>query len=159
MFPPQQVPNPVQQLDPTTQSYIGTVIQCFHQQPGRPPTVFDCRSQRWLASPEQPYERRLQISGEWRPFPMVDWLEAEKIALLAIRNDEGHLQVVPTEEEREDVARRILELGVVDSAGGIVAFARILPRECAHLEPLDISRLYLRCQHQQARCTILLSPR
>lgn len=83
---------------------------------------------RFLRSDEPPYQRpSTRAGGEWRLLDL-GWLKEPvdageggppNVSEIVLFNLEGsHLQKIPTPEEREDTARRVLEVGMATLGGG-----------------------------------------
>lgn len=152
----------------TVPDRITVVETVYHQAEGDQPTAIESRFSRRLQTKEQPCVRKLVAGPEWH---LVDresmdrpgcWLE--RVGMLVIRNEEGEFtQVVPTSQERAEVAARVLSLGVGVSISAdehiVMPFARILPgKESCRFQPTDISNLWIRCQAGKAKYTVTMLP-
>lgn len=135
---------------------IGVVSLLYHQQPGVDPISIDSRFSRWLESTEQPYLRKITIKEEWTPLDL-GWI-GDKVGMLLIKNEEGHFQIQPTEEQRQEVMARIVELAVESAAGIIVLWGLVRPLESIQFEPSNAQYLRLRCRKGQAKITLAVMP-
>lgn len=76
-----------------------------------PGDQFSSRFDRELKSGEQVYHRVRQVAGPvWRPLDL-GWCADCGVGMILVRNDEGKFAVAPTEEEREEMSRRVLLVG------------------------------------------------
>ena len=135
---------------------FGVIGQTFQQLPGKPALVVESRFMRWLDSEEQAYQRTLVLTEEWKQLE-VGWLSDDGIARLVIKNDEGRFLTTPTEEEKQAMAERVVEVGI-SQVYGYRAYFRIRPGEDLQSEPTNASNLYLRSTKGKVRCTITAIP-
>jgi hypothetical protein len=111
---------------------------------------------------------RLLVTEEWQQL-LAGWVK--ETGYLMLQNTEGSdLQVQPTEEEREEIRGRIVEIGVLrpeankdltmhdDEELPVVAFL-VRPGEGFGCDPAELSCLWVRCRRGEARCTLALFPR
>lgn len=127
----------------------------YYQAPGDDPVAFKGPFARLLESEEQPCIRKLVVGEPWQAVEGL-WLSAA--GLLGVRNDEGTFTgVIPTPEQRQEVAARIVEVGVVD-VERVTRFAFLRPGESCRFEPADMAALRLRCQRGQAKVTVAAFP-
>jgi hypothetical protein len=134
----------------------------YHQPVDLPPTTMlgdAVRFSRELESDEQPYERRMLATENWKPLD-CGWIS--EVGMLLLRNDEGFFSVRPTPEQRAEVALRVIELAfsstfVTPGSDG----ERILvpPGESCRFFPKDAKSLRVRCCSGRAQYTISLAPR
>ena len=142
---------------------FGVVGQTFQQLPGKPALVVEHRFMRWLDSEEQAYQRSLVLTEEWKQLDF-GWLEQNQIARLVIKNDEGRFLTNPTEDEKKEMAERIILLGhspiETDLEGQQYRFAtwKIRPGEDFQGEPTTGNSIYLRSTKGKVRCTITAIP-
>jgi len=126
------------------------------------PESVDTGFSRDLASEEQPYRRRLKATEEWQRLD-CGWIKEASQVFIA--NEEGKgLQVNPTDEEREDIARRIIEVSFCEDGEGpndtfISSVWLVSPGESMRGLPSRVDRLCVRCQHGTARFTLYIVPR
>jgi hypothetical protein len=125
--------------------------------------VVDSRFSRRLETSEQPYQRLHHKGGavateQWKQLDF-GWLK-ENTGMISITNDEGTFyEVNPTEEEREDVEKRVIEVGY-QSLNDIQDFVWFVPPgEDFRGSPSHPSRLWIRCQHGEARFTLTVFPK
>lgn len=128
------------------------VEQIVHHLNDRQPTlVVDARYSRWLGSAQNPYVDEFEAGAEWQP---VQTGRLAAAGLVVVVNQEGtDLIVVPTDEERQTRARRVLDLvlrregtGPPPDAAEEVAAVEVPPGETARFKPGPGVRLWLRCQ-------------
>ena len=119
--------------------------------------VLDRAYSRSLDSAEQPYIRRTVVDSEWKPLDR-GWI-GEDCGLLIITNEEGkNLAAVPTTEQRDELAARLVEVGVQTAAGETVVGWRVLPGDCSLCQPAP-GLLAVRCPGGKAQITITVLPR
>jgi len=131
---------------------IVVVEQVCHQLPGNEdPTAIESRFAKWLTNDEVPYVRKPRIGVQWVPLE-TGWLSS--VSLLCLSNDEGKsMRVYPTEQEKEALANRVIQVGVSSHAispgmpiGEPTIFTEIHPGESCRFTPHDLSRLFIRCR-------------
>lgn len=110
-------------------------------------------------SDDQVYFRKNKVGLDWT---VVDhgWVCPKKVGCLLIQNNEGNfsrLPKVPTLEQMENDRRRIIELGIIVN-GEVQVISVIPPQESCRLVPIDVSNLYVRCQHEQAKFSLYVFP-
>jgi len=130
------------------------VDNVYHQVPDGPPSTVGgdaSRFSRELDSDEQVYERHKVAKNEWEPLD-CGWID--KCGMLVVRNDEGHFAVNPTEEQRKEVYRRIVEV----SFDGVKSRIQVPPQETCRFYPTDVKSIFLRCREGNARYTLCLVP-
>lgn len=138
-------------------SRIGVVSLLYHQQPGVEPTSIDSRFSRWLESTEQPYLRKIVIKEEWSSLDL-GWI-GDKVGMLLVKNEEGHFQIQPTDEQRQEMMARIVDITLVYHNVIIPEpFAFIPPLESAQFAPYAAQNLRLRCRQGQAKITLAVMP-
>lgn len=127
-------------------SRIVVVEKIYHQLQGEQPIGCEHQYSQELRTDEQPYERRCVATEEWQPLD-CGWLE--DVSMLHIVNEEGQFkQVNPTDEERAEAAKKILEVG------------HYLPHECSDWLilpgqsmrgcPMTAGQLHIRCRSGKA---------
>ena len=90
------------------QSRVTVVEQVYHQILNEQPHLVESRFSRGLQSDEQAYERRLKVDEGGMPLD-CGWL-TEASQLLIINEEGRNLQVIPTDEERKELAKKVLEI-------------------------------------------------
>ena len=129
------------------------VEQVYYQVSGGQPRLVESRFSRKLESDEQPYERHLKVGVEGAPLD-CGWIE--KASQLVITNEEGrNLQVNPTDEEREELQRKVLELGYEDCP---VPLCLIHPGESIRFCPFSLEGLGVHSRFGVIRFTLHLFP-
>lgn len=115
---------------------------------------------------EQPYERILRIGPEWQKLD-PGWLQ--DASLLLLHNLEGtSLQVQPTPEERDEIAKRVIVVGVCneseyanmhDPEPVMLPFGFARPGRSLRLEPTELFQYRVRCANGTAKAVMHLFPR
>lgn len=135
------VPEEVEQVDVSTE-IIGispqpairdrlTVVDKVYHQPMSGGEAFCCETtfDRWLDSDESVYSRKIKVGSEWKRLHF-GWFtdESKPVGMLVIRNDEGkHLQANLSQEEKTNLAKKMLEIGILPDTSQIgVLTARLL---------------------------------
>ncbi len=150
--------------DTPVKNRLTVVESVYFQEFGEQPQSAGSRFSRNLESDEQPYSRKLQATSDWKPLD-CGWLAGCPTSSLVISNDEGkHRQSNPTEEEREELAGRVLEIWCSD---GITRTMHSPPREAQWLVspgesmrayPVSADSLFIRCKSGTACFNIRLYP-
>ncbi len=135
-----------------------TVVERLgYQQIGARPFALESAFSVWLDSQEEPYSRTFRVAEEWQP---LDYGWMASASLLVLRNEEGLFHGVnPTEEVRQQVAARVLELGRWVAGDTVTAFASVQPQHSLRFEPLDLSAFRIRCRCGAAKYRLTLMPR
>jgi hypothetical protein len=152
---------------PKLRGRLVVVESVYHQRTGEQPIqVRPSRFERDLATAEQPFVREFRAEADWKPLE-TGWLD--RAGTLVFHNLEGSgLTAIPTQEEREEILSRVVELGVAEredtgrrtqwsSPVEVVPFASVRPGESCRLEPVNLFRLRVRCR-PGARCVLTLLP-
>jgi hypothetical protein len=133
--------------------------QVSYQLPDDPPKAFRCGFDRELSSGsgEEVYERtRLKATQDWQEVDF-GFLKGKPLAYVAIQNREGlFTQTNPTEEEKIEVAKKVLDIGIYRSDVGAIEFTGVPPTECYSGWPSG--RLYIRCRSGEARYSLFAVP-
>lgn len=126
----------------------------YHQPATEQPFSVNLGFSRQLESDEQPWIRKIKIGEEWQPLD-PGWVK--EVALLVLVNDEGEhrFQRVPTEQEKQDMKDRIVELGYLSPAQAKPNWL-IPPGENFRGMPVDLASLRVRCRRGEARCVLYL---
>lgn len=128
----------------------------YHSTRGQSPRLFDHGySVPLLGEEHQPYERQGYAIESWEHLDL-GWMNNENAGLLVIINNEGKfLDRYPTDEERENSAKRVLELGYSNSSP-----RWLIPPQCQmQAWPSEIEDLCIRSSFEQARFTLLVFPK
>lgn len=137
-------------------SRITVVETVYHQTVPDQPTALESRFSRFLASDEQVYVRRLTVGEDWQRLD-TGWLKVA--SLLLVSNDEGRgQQVQPTDQERADIAARVIEVAHGEYRSAILPDWLIPPGESLRGCPASLGNIWLRCRQGVARCTVVLFP-
>lgn len=109
-----------------------------------------------IRTEDEALKKQIKVTSEWKPIPTY-WVE--QCCLLSISNDEGWFQVIPTVEEKQQLALKVVEVGLIDRDNEkITPFTRIRPQHSLRFEPLDIGILRLRSPFGTIKATINLIP-
>jgi len=110
---------------------------------------------RFLTTDEQPYVRKLTATEEWTKID-TGWLT--ECSTLVIVNEEGGFRSrLPTEEQKEETAKKILEVGF-HQHNYDVGWLVVLPQESLRMCPSHLGKLFIRCQFGTAKFTIYIIP-
>ena len=145
-------------VDPQLLTSRLTVVETVYHQPAESPPVTmtgdAVRFSRELASDEQAYERRQSVGEAWESLN-PGWIE--KCGMLLLRNDEGQFMAQPTDEQRQEVMARVIEVAFFIHD---VSKAAILvpPGESCRFCPAEFKHVWLRCRQGKARYTLCLIP-
>ena len=140
---------------PAMRARLVVVESVYHQMPdGQPTTAQAPPHVCELETDEQPYARKYKATEEWRPLD-CGWLD--RASMLHVVNEEGRFLVQPTDAEREEVNRKVIELAV-SVQGSLTPFAEIPPHETARFRPVDPKALRVRCRHGATKFTLTLFP-
>lgn len=146
-----------EKAEPAVKNRVTVVEQLYHRAFGDQPVQFESRWSRELNSSEQAYERRLTIGDQWEDFD-AGWIK--RVGMFAIRNEEGrNLQRIPTEEERDKINEKVVEIFFVSegtSAPFPEAHLFVYPGETAKGCPAV--KMKVRCRSGSARCTVFIIP-
>lgn len=105
------------------------------------------------------YKRRITVRQEWKSLPLGWFAEDDlPIGLIVIINQEGTVapSTVPTEEEKADVEKRVVEIAVdQDNISDLLLPPRL------HFFGMfpEPQHVRLRCQHGEARCAVHIFPK
>jgi hypothetical protein len=96
-----------------------TVVEKIYHQPANG-EAFCCETtfERTLNDEESVYSRKVKATEEWKPLD-YGWITEnnQKVGMLVIRNDEGkNIQRLPSDEEKVELAGKILEIGCLQAA-------------------------------------------
>ncbi len=150
-MPPPLVPQ--QQQIRISKSRIVVVETVYHQQHGGQPTAVESRYAHNLTTDEQVYgPRKIVATEEWKPLD-VGWVKSA--SLLILSNEEGKgLQVNPTEQQRKDMAARVVELSWDPRPFVWLIHPGHSFRGC----PSQLKGLIIRCRSGQAECFVTVYP-
>lgn len=124
---------------------------------------------------EAPYERNLRVTQEWQQLDVGwfrDYPDKQPEEMLLINEEGSLLQRIPTEEEKAEIASRIVEVGVAtgelldtkvllhasNTASIFQKVAIIKPGRSLRYSPQEIGRVWLRCRKGVARVSLILIP-
>ena len=129
-----------------------TVVEhVYHQIQGDAPTSIEAKYSTPLESDEQVYTRQT-IATETPEQLDIGWIKDWQ--LLIIENNAGkNLQKIPTEEQKQDIAQRVIQI-----TSGDTPIALIYPGTSARFCPADLKSLDVRCLHGSARYVLHIIP-
>lgn len=155
-------------------SRIVVVSHVIYQSAGDQPVKIESAHSVPLTTSEQPYLRKTTIGSQWTPLDS-GWLN--RASLLVISNEEGkHLQVNPEDWEVLAIKSRVIEVACIpmfpesavknrDMHSPDVALPQLVADWLVHpkqpplrVTPADLSRIRLRCQNGEAKCTLSIFP-
>ena len=136
------------------QNSITVVEMAYLQSQNLDTECVESRFSRPIESPEQLYKRRIFVTKEWKPLK-TGWIE--EAGMLIISNEEGkNLSTNPTEDEKQEIASKIIEVSSSISA----SFALLIPpEESMRIMPSDASLLCIRCKSGNAMAIINAFPK
>lgn len=134
---------------------LTVVEKVYHQNPGKGPTETVGSFSRDLETKQQIYVRYLDATEEWQPLD-TGWLWKD-VGHLIVQNDEGQSpRVKPTEEELEELAKRVIELSYDPDGEGSWL---VPPGESMRGTPSSAFKLFFRCRSGTTEFTLTLVPR
>lgn len=127
----------------------------YYQSANSEPISAEGRYTKLLQTDEQPYQRRMKVTDEWKPLD-AGWVESA--SYYCVENLEGkYIQTIPTLEQRSEDAKRIIELGIA-SPIGVLRFASLSPGEFMAVPYKDVRNVRIRCLHESAKVNITVYP-
>lgn len=141
---------------------ITVVESIYHTEFGQNPSMIDARYSRELDSDEQLYQRRLTATEEWSRLD-TGWIE--EAGLMVIKNLTGEfLQISPSEEEKEETKKKILELSYLVGANPFDSLSEglnwlIPPKETMKAVPSSVKTLFIRSQFGEIKYNLYLFPK
>lgn len=154
------IPTPQELQEPTIpDNNIGVVSTVWFRdrEAGASPHSVVSRWSRMLNSREQVYVRKTRVGPEWTNLNL-GWLQ-DQCGLLVIVNNEGSFtQRQPTGPEREEAAKKILEIATASSVDIPHPFTLVFPQEDMRVSP-ERSNYRIRSQYGDCRFTIYAYPR
>lgn len=110
--------------------------------------VHDSRYEVNLRTTEQAWGPRFQTVGEEWTMLDLGYLEGKPVCELTVENLEGtSYRVIPSQEERDEVAKRAVEL---------TCSVLIRPGRSCRFEP--VGKVMVRCRHGRARLKVAAVP-
>lgn len=153
--------NPLEELpqldySPVERNRLTAVLAVHHEQSQEQPKSFNLNYVSMLTTDHEAYSRRCSCSEEWTALDW-GWIPAADVGFLLIEALEGKgLQVHPTEEEKAESAKRVMEIGYVTS----LQDAWPIPPAGFFFVPVERAKdLRIRCRHQATRYRIHVIPR
>jgi hypothetical protein len=132
------------------------VLQMHHEHYGDNPHSVEARAWRLLGSTEvESWSKRVTVKDEWMPLPL-GWVEESEVGYIVLENLEGKATlVIPSQEEKDELAKRIVQIGHPDNVVNI----EVHPGFPQQLLPTSASKLMVRCLSQSASCRIHVFPK
>ncbi len=131
-----------------------------HQTEGEDPFTVESRFERELQTKEQPYSRTTTVGEKWEEID-CGWL-GDNVGMLVIANKEGGFTILPTEEERQELAKKILVLSYHPYPQPPLMEENwwlIPPGESMRGMPSAPKRIYIKSMCGSTKYTISLIPR
>jgi hypothetical protein len=120
--------------------------------------IIDSGFVRVLESGEQVYQRRMEIGKDWQPVDL-GWLAEPGCSMIMIENREGgNLQVVPTEEEKQTIAAKVVEI-VLDQQSTGYNVLQVHPKESQRISPTRPDLCLIRCRSGKANIVVTAFPK
>lgn len=112
-----------------------------------------------IQSEELPFQRKFKAGSDWKPMPGInDWMDGQ-VGLIKVENVEGlFLQTIPTESERQDIAGRIIDVGI-QVGDGVQPFAEVHPGRSIRIEAHPDAVYLLRARQGTASYWLHVFPR
>lgn len=139
---------------------VTAVFNVHHEHDGEQPySIGPVISQIKLEVNEDVYTRRVTVRESWEELDLGH-LPADQVGLVIVENLEGRFPANnPTEEERKEAAKKIIEVSTGDGNGGaFLCFPAPISLPFVGY-PQDASRIALRCPVGVARCRVHVFPR
>lgn len=131
---------------------ITVVSQTYYQRFGKNPVLAESRFSRDVSLGQQPYQREEEVGEDWLHLDL-GWITT--VGLIVIVNNEGQsLQVIPTGEEQENRARKILEVRSSDATSSPGCLWLIPPGESFQGFPSRPQDLFIRSQSGTTEYTL-----
>jgi hypothetical protein len=147
-------------LKPFYRTRIVVVETIGFQPPEGEAQMVDSRYVRWLEAgmDEQVYKRKFTATEEWKPVDIGWAKEWPGVSVVHISNvGVGPLATIPTAAEREELARRIIEVKIGSADPDSVLL--IPPGESLRVCPARPDKILIRSQHNTTRYQIGIFPR
>lgn len=142
------------------ESQIIVITNVYHQRPGREPiSVGDgsFMSSRGIGHDKPSEVREVTLTTSWTRIP-------SGMELILVENQEGLFpDVIPSDQERERMAQRVVEIGLVNETAPIVGTPQpllVIPTGETHLlTPLPGVTTFLRARTGTVSVSLMLTPR
>ena len=134
---------------------LTALITLHHQTASGQPHTSEAKWSQLQQSEEQPYRRRVKLSGEPKPLAL-DWFEErENVGLIVLVNVSNNKpdQRIPSEEELSERQRAVVEYGIGKGFGWI-----ILPGEAAVVRCSYPNLIRLKAPDVEAICEVNIFP-
>ena len=96
-----------------TSSRITATLTVHHQLAGEQPQMFPFAYSKLLHTDHEHYHRTMKATDDWTPLDF-GWVPSQDVGFLIVHNLEGTKpDVIPTEEEKIELAQRTIELSYV----------------------------------------------
>lgn len=125
--------------DPVPYAELTVVENCVFTHHEQQPFGTESRYGRHLYTHQRPVTRAFEVGEEWVSLPPE--LLTNPVGMLAISNEKEELLVIPTREERDRMASRILQVRSGESG----SWWLVRPGGSMRGEPLDAHKISLRC--------------
>lgn len=146
-------PKPLEYKPPKDRATI--ILRVHHQCQDEGVTTGGCSYDEELETDHEAYGRRLTVGEEWQPLDF-GWVPVEDVGMVVVENLAGrNLRVNPTDDERREIADRVLE---VRHEGDAHAYA-IPPRGADSFRSTDPASLRIRSRKGETKYKIMVVPR
>lgn len=141
----------------TQKARISVVEIVYYQGGSEDPVSYDKRWDKWLASDEQPYQRKLTAPPSWTPLD-YGWIESASVLML--ENVEGRDRtIIPSKEELELVESKIVVVGMAYGQNDeVVPCWQLSPGETLRARPVELTSLRIKCLNGTAKCIVTILP-
>ena len=151
---------------PKPPNRIGVVEMFYHEVADQVIRSIESRFFRVLKTDEQYYTHACKADGHWRPLEL-GWLQ--ECGMLVITNEPTKFNAIPTKEQKEEAASKILEIAIApaEETGRTmlspakpqpVACFIIHPGESMRVTPVDVRQIRVRCRNGETRFTPVVFP-
>lgn len=128
-------------------------INVYHEHHGEQPHPAASAFSAFLETIEQPYGRRVRLQAGEPVALETGWVE--RVGMVLIENRTGKAKKKnPTEEEKADIAKRVVRVTAGGGPGWIVRPGRFM-----FVEVEDASSVMLQCLHETADLYLNIFPR
>lgn len=133
-----------------------TVVETvYHQLWSDDPTEISCRFSVELEMAEEPYQRKKRVGVVWETLD-TGWIKGRVGTVVIINGSRKMTQGLPSEEEKEAIAKQVILLRFSKDSDGDV---RIPPKESFRFRPHTSELPEIRCEVGEARYKIFIVPR
>lgn len=146
---------------PPLRDRMTVVDKVYHQPQNGDAYCCETTFERWLNDEESVYSRKIKVGSEWKLLHL-GWFtdDSKPVGMLVMRNNEGtHLQALLSDEEKDQLSKRVLEVGVsIGDRDEFVPVFLVPPGESNRVVP-SATPLCVRCLGGECSFTVFAFPR